>query len=78
MVDDLLDVSRITTGKIELRGGVFTLGPIVSTAVEAASRAIAAARHSLEIAVPDEPIWLHVDPARISQALTNLLNNSAK
>jgi len=50
----------------------------VSTAVEAASPAIAAARHSLEIAVPDHPIWLHVDPARISQALTNLLNNSAK
>ena len=78
MVDDLLDVSRITTGKIELRRDVFTLGSIVSTAVEAASPAIAAARHSLEIAVPDEPIWLHVDPARISQAMTNLLNNSAK
>ena len=78
MVDDLLDVSRIATGKIELRRDLFTLGSIVSTAVEAASPAIAAARHSLDIAVPDEPIWLHVDPARISQALTNLLNNSAK
>ena len=78
LVDDLLDVSRITTGKIELRPDLFTLGSIVSTAVEAASPAIAAARHSLEIAVPDHPIWLHVDPARISQALTNLLSNSAK
>jgi signal transduction histidine kinase len=78
MVDDLLDVSRITTGKIELRRDLFTLGSIVSTAVEAASPAIAAARHSLDIAVPDDPIWLHVDPARISQAITNLLNNTAK
>ena len=50
----------------------------MSTAVEAASPAIAAARHSLEIDVPEDPIWLHVDPARISQAITNLLNNSAK
>jgi CheY-like chemotaxis protein len=50
----------------------------VSTAVEAASPTIAAGRHSLDIAVPDDPIWLHVDPARISQAFTNLLNNGAK
>ena len=78
MVDDLLDVSRITTGKIELRRDFFTLGSIVSTAVEAASPAISAARHSLEIDVPEDPIWLYVDPARISQAITNLLNNSAK
>ncbi len=78
LVDDLLDVSRIATGKIELRRDLLTLGSIVSTAVEAASPAIAAARHSLDIAVPDHPIWLHVDPARISQAMTNLLNNSAK
>lgn len=78
LVDDLLDVSRIATGKIELRRDLLTLGSIVSTAVEAASPAIAAARHSLEIALPDAPVWLHVDPARISQALTNLLNNSAK
>jgi signal transduction histidine kinase/ActR/RegA family two-component response regulator len=78
LVDDLLDVSRIATGKIELRRDLFTLGSIVSTAVEAASPAIAAARHSLDIALPDDPIWLQVDPARISQAMTNLLNNSAK
>ena len=78
LVDDLLGVSRIATGKIELRRDFFTLGSVVSTAVEAASPAIAAARHSLDIAVPDQPIWLHVDPARIAQAMTNLLNNSAR
>jgi PAS domain S-box-containing protein len=78
LVDDLLDVSRITTGKIELRRDVVTLGSVVSAAVEAASPAIAAARHSLDIAVPGDAIWLHVDPARISQAITNLLHNSAK
>ena len=78
LVDDLLDVSRIATGKIELRRDLFALGAIVSTAVEAASPAIAAAHHSLDIAMPDHPVWLQVDPARISQAITNLLNNSAR
>ena len=72
------DVYEGYQGKIELRRDFFTLGSIVSTAVEAASPAISAARHSLEIDVPEDPIWLYVDPARISQAITNLLNNSAK
>jgi two-component system CheB/CheR fusion protein len=78
LVDDLLDVSRITAGKIELRRDRVTLAALVAAAVEAASPAIAAGRHSLDIAVPDEPVWLDVDATRISQAITNLLNNSAK
>jgi PAS domain S-box-containing protein len=78
LVDDLLDVSRITAGKIDLRRDHVALGTVISTAVEAASPAIAAGRHSLDISVPDTPVWLDVDPARISQAITNLLNNSAK
>jgi PAS domain S-box-containing protein len=78
LVDDLLDVSRITRGKIDLRPEQVTLESLVSAAVEAASPAIAAARHSLEIAVSDEPVWLRVDRARMTQVLTNLLNNSAK
>jgi PAS domain S-box-containing protein len=78
LVDDLLDVSRITTGKIELRTDYATLGAVLRTAAEAASPVIAAAQHSFDIAVPDAPIWLRVDSARIAQAVTNLLNNSAK
>jgi PAS domain S-box-containing protein len=78
LVDDLLDVSRITSGKIDLQRDYVALGAILGGAAEAASPAIAAARHTFEIDVPAAPIWLHVDAARISQAVTNLLNNSAK
>jgi PAS domain S-box-containing protein len=78
LVDDLLDVSRITSGKIELRTEHVTLAAVLSAAVEAASPAIAAAQHSLDVTIPDGPIWLNADAARISQAVTNLLNNSAK
>ncbi len=78
LVDDLLDVSRITRGKIELRQEHITLASVVTAAAEAASPAMVAARHNLKITVPDEPIWLHGDAARISQVITNLLNNSAK
>lgn len=78
LVDDLLDVSRITTGKIELRRAHATLASIVSVAVEAASPAISAARHSLDMTIAEEPIWLHADATRIAQVVTNLLTNSAK
>jgi PAS domain S-box-containing protein len=78
LVDDLLDVSRITTGKVELLTDDVALDAVLSAAVDAASPAIAAAQHSLDVAVPDGPIWIHADPARIGQAVTNLLNNSAK
>jgi signal transduction histidine kinase/ActR/RegA family two-component response regulator len=78
LVDDLLDVSRITRGMIELRKEHVTLGSVVNAAVEAASPGITAARHTLELAVSDEPVWLYADAARIAQVITNLLNNSAK
>ena len=78
LVDDLLDVSRITRDKIELRREHITLDQVVKAATEAASPAIAAARHVLKISVPDDAVWLHADAARMAQVLTNLLNNSAK
>jgi CheY-like chemotaxis protein/two-component sensor histidine kinase len=78
LVDDLLDISRISRGKIELRRDDVTLGSVVAAAQEAASPAIAAARHTLTLDLPDEPIWLHADAARMAQVLTNLLNNSAR
>jgi len=78
LVDDILDVSRLTRGKIELRRERVTLESILGAATEAASPAIVAGRHTLTAALPDEPIWVDGDSGRITQALTNLLNNSAK
>ncbi len=78
LVDDLLDVSRISRGQVELRREQVTLASIVASAVEAASPVVTAARHALAVSVAEEPIWLHADPARLSQIVTNLLDNSAK
>ncbi len=78
LVDDLLDVSRITRGKIELRRQPVTLSAIVNAAVEAASPAISNGGHVLTLAVDEGPAWVDVDLARLSQVITNLLNNSAK
>ncbi len=78
LVDDLLDVARVTRGKIDLRREYVALGAILTAAVEAASPDIASAQHSLKLAVAQEPIWLYADPARLAQVVTNLLNNSGK
>ena len=78
LVDDLLDVSRITSGKIELRKERVELAAIVKSAVETSRPLIDAGGHKLTIALPEEPLWLDADPARIAQVLGNLLNNAAK
>lgn len=78
LVDDLLDVSRITRGKIELRKQPIELGPVVLQAVEASRPFIESKRHDLSVTVPAEPIPVHGDAARLAQVLTNLLVNAAK
>jgi PAS domain S-box-containing protein len=78
LVDDLLEVSRITHGHIELRRERTDVQAIVETAIETSRPAIDAARHQLEVDMPGEPMPLDVDPVRLSQVLTNLLNNAAK
>jgi PAS domain S-box-containing protein len=78
LVDDLLDVSRIMQGRIELRKEVANLPNIIDQAVETAQPIIDAQRQKLEISMPDEPIWLEVDPTRIAQVIANLLQNAAK
>jgi PAS domain S-box-containing protein len=78
LVNDLLDVARITHGTIALRRETVTLGSVLRAATEAATPAIVDGGHSLTTQVPDEPIWVEVDHARIAQAVTNLLINSAK
>ena len=78
LVDDLLDVSRITKGKIELRKERVELAVLVNTAVEACRPLIQKLGHELIVTVPPQPIHLIADPTRLSQVLLNLLNNAAK
>jgi PAS domain S-box-containing protein len=78
LIDDLLDVARINTGKIELKKERVELKTIVSSAVETNLPAIETARHDLVVNIPAEPIMLNADPTRLSQILSNLLNNATK
>ncbi len=78
LVDDLLDVSRITRGKIELRKETVDLAAVVRNAVDATQPLIDRWRHQLTVSLPPEPITLEADPARLEQVLANLLNNAAK
>ena len=78
LVDDLLEVSRITRGKIELRRQPVELSVIIATAVETSRPLIEAARHQLSIKLPLEPLVIEADAMRLAQVFANLLNNSAK
>jgi signal transduction histidine kinase/ActR/RegA family two-component response regulator len=78
MLDDLLEVSRITQGRFELKTEVVDLGAIVNTAVETARPLIEAKQQELNISVPPQAVRITVDPLRISQSISNLLTNAAK
>jgi PAS domain S-box-containing protein len=78
LVDDLLDVSRIMRGKIELRRERVDLAGVADRAVETARPVLDAEGHELAVALPEEPVWIDVDVVRMAQALANLLNNAAK
>jgi signal transduction histidine kinase len=78
LVDDLLDVSRITHGRIELRVEPVTLDSIIAHAVEAAEPLIAEKRHELAVKLPAENVLVHGDLVRLSQAVLNLVNNAAR
>lgn len=78
LVDDLLDVSRITKGKIELHRERVELAVVVNSAVEASRPLIEKLGHELIVSVPPWPIHLEADLTRLSQVLLNLLNNAAK
>ena len=78
LVDDLMEVSRITRGLIELRREKIDIADIVKTAVETSKPLIEAARHRLIVDLPAEPIMLDGDAVRLAQVLANLLNNAAK
>jgi PAS domain S-box-containing protein len=78
LVNDLLDVSRITRNKLELHREEIELAEVVQTAVETARPSIEASGHQLTIELPPEPIHLRGDPVRLAQVFSNLLNNAAK
>jgi PAS domain S-box-containing protein len=78
LVDDLLDVSRISRGKIELKKEPLEVSAIVQRAVETSQPLIDAHHHNFSVNLPPEPLYVKGDPVRLSQAVSNLLNNAAK
>ena len=78
LVDDLLDVSRIASGKVQLRKERVDLCAVAIQAVETARPLIDKRQHAISLALPSQPLWLEADPSRLDQVVTNLLNNAAK
>lgn len=78
LIDDLLDLSRITRNKLELRKEYIELHQVLRDAVDTSRPQIEQAGHQLTIEMGEEPITLHADPVRLSQVFGNLLNNAAK
>ncbi|HZH15310.1 MAG TPA: ATP-binding protein [Archangium sp.] len=78
LVDDLLDVSRITRGKVQLKRGRIDLAAVLMKAAEMAGPLLEQRSHYLEMPAPAGPLFVDGDPARLAQVLANLLNNAAK
>ncbi len=78
LLDDLLDISRISRGKLELKKSVIDVGKVLEEAIESAQPLIVSKRHSLAYDPPGAPIPLEVDGVRLIQVMTNLLTNAAK
>jgi signal transduction histidine kinase/DNA-binding response OmpR family regulator len=78
LVDDLLDVSRITQGKITLHREAVELGKVIEHTLEIVRPLIDSKRHTLAVHVPETPVWVHGDFSRLSQIFSNVLHNAAK
>jgi PAS domain S-box-containing protein len=78
LVDDLLDMARLSEGKVELRRAAVSLDEVVHDALEISMPQVEAGGHRLDLRLPEAPVALHVDRHRIAQVLSNLLNNAAK
>ncbi|MDB6163475.1 MAG: response regulator [Xanthomonadaceae bacterium] len=78
LIDDLLDIARITRGKLDLRRGATTLQHVLQSAVETAMPLIEQGGHRLQVQMPTQLVPLHADSMRLSQVFANLLNNAAK
>jgi signal transduction histidine kinase len=78
LLDDLLDISRVTRGRLALRMQSTNLASVIEAAVETARPAIDGKRHVLSVEIPTEPVQFTADPLRVAQVLSNLLTNAAK
>jgi PAS domain S-box-containing protein len=78
LIDDLLDIARITRGKLELRKGATSLQEVLESAIETAMPVIDQGDHQLRVKMPTEAVPMHADSMRLSQVFANLLNNAAK
>lgn len=78
LVNDLLDVARINSGKILLHRQHIKLNDVVQSAVRSMQSSISQRNHALSVSIPNEVIWLDADPARLEQIITNLLGNATK
>lgn len=78
LIDDLLDVSRISSGKVVLQRSRVDLRAIAELAIESSLPLIAAGNHEFKSELPDAPLWVNGDSSRLSQVMSNLLNNAAK
>jgi CheY-like chemotaxis protein len=78
LVDDLLDIARITKGKLRLTKEQVELRGVVNDAAESVRPLMDARKHDFSVSLPTAPIWVEADPARIEQVVVNLLNNAAK
>ena len=78
LIDDLLDVSRISRGKVTLKCTRIALAAVIDSAVEASRPLIDAAGHRFTVTVPETPVWLDADFTRLTQVVSNLINNAAK
>jgi signal transduction histidine kinase len=78
LIDDLIDVSRITTGKLALRRERVEVGAVARSAIEAVEPAMRARRHELKVDLPGTPVYVSADATRLAQVFLNLLNNACK
>ena len=78
LVDDLLDLNRITHNRLELRHDAVNLTTVINQAVEASRPLAEAAGQHIVVSLPPEPVWLRADPARLAQVFGNLLNNGSR
>jgi signal transduction histidine kinase len=78
LIDDLLDISRVMRGKIELRREPLDLAALVRDAVQSMRPAVETGNHELSVCLPPEPLTVQADPTRLAQVVVNLLDNAAK
>ncbi|HEY8360984.1 MAG TPA: ATP-binding protein, partial [Ramlibacter sp.] len=78
LVDDLMDIARVSRGKVELRQERVALATVVQSALETCRPLLERARHQLTVDLPSQPVWLDGDPTRLAQVLANVMNNAAK